>query len=226
MDSCTRRCDECVDGTARIYRTMSEEIRLSRDLDLVRYSGGKLHVSLISTARSVQMIRQAKKEGLSVTCGIAAHQLSFTDEDMTGFDSNMKVMPPFRSKADHKALIEGLKDGTIDVICSDHSPEDIEHKKREFEDAEFGISSVQTAFHTILQATEKSVDMAVIANALSVNPATILNQDLPTIEVGSDAEVTVFSTSEDTVFDEKNWLSKSKHSPFFGKKMRGRVFEV
>jgi dihydroorotase len=206
--------------------SMSEEIRLSRDLDLLRYSGGKLHVSLISTARSVQMIRQAKKEGLKVTCGIAAHQLSFTDEDMTGFDSNMKVNPPFRSKADHKAIIDGLKDGTIDVICSDHSPEDIEHKKREFEDAEFGISSVQTAFHTILQATEKSVDLAIIANALSTNPAMILNQDLPVIEVGSEAEITVFSTSEDTVFDEKTWISKSKHSPFYGKKLRGRVFEI
>lgn len=205
---------------------MSEEIKLSRDLDLLRYSGGKMHVSLISTARSVQMIRLAKKEGLKVTCGIAAHQLSFTDENMLGFDSNMKVMPPFRSKADHKALIDGLKDGTIDVICSDHSPEDIEHKKREFEDAEFGISSIQTAFNSIFQATEKNLDLAVIANALSVNPATILNQDLPVIEVGSEAELTVFSTGEDSVFDEKNWLSKSKHSPFYGKKLRGKVFEI
>ncbi|MDZ4752455.1 MAG: dihydroorotase [Flavobacteriales bacterium] len=206
--------------------SMSEEMRLSRDLDLLRYSGGRLHISLISTARSVQMIRLAKKEGLKVSCGIAAHQLSFTDENMLGFDSNMKVLPPFRSKADNKALLDGLKDGTIDVICSDHSPEDVEHKKREFEDADFGISSIQTAFNSIFDSIGKSVDISIIAAALSTSPAKILNQDLPVIEAGAEAEVTLFTTAEDTLFNESNWKSKSRFSPFYGKKLRGKVLEL
>jgi dihydroorotase len=124
----------------------AEEIRVQRDIELLRYCGGRLHFMLISTSRSVDLIRKAKRDGLQVTCGVAAHQLLFTEENLTGFDSNYKVIPPFRSKEDRKSLIAGLKDGTIDVIVSDHCPEDVEHKVREFEDANFGISSIEASF--------------------------------------------------------------------------------
>ncbi|MEY3398240.1 MAG: hypothetical protein RL220_834 [Bacteroidota bacterium] len=204
---------------------LSEEIRISRDLDLLRYAGGRLHISLISSARSVQLIRQAKKEGLNVTCGIAAHQLSFTDADMAGFDSNLKVLPPFRENSDIKAIIEGLKDGTIDVICSDHSPYDTEHKKREFEDASFGISGIQTAFNAILSSA-KGLPVERIADALSTRPAGILKVDLPVIDKGADAELTLFSTHGQTEFTDKTWMSRSRNSPFFNTTMPGRVIEV
>ncbi|MFN9801288.1 MAG: dihydroorotase, partial [Bacteroidota bacterium] len=119
---------------------LAEELRLHRDLEILRYCGGRMHVSLISTAGSVDLIRKAKRSGLQVTCAVAAHQLFYLDEDLHSFDTNLKVLPPLRGSADRKALIKGLQDGTIDAICSDHSPEDHEHKVLEWDYAGYGIS--------------------------------------------------------------------------------------
>jgi dihydroorotase len=202
---------------------IAEEIRLQRDIELLRYSGGRLHVSLISTAKSVDMIRKAKKEGLNITCAIAAHQLYFLDEDMLGFDTNKKVMPPFRSKDDRKALIAGLKDGTIDAICSDHTPQDVEHKVREFEDASFGISSIETAFCTAFTALEKHMALEEIVSKFTSGPATVLGMEAATIKEGNVADITVFTTEDNTTFDSSSWKSKSKNSTFIGMELRGKV---
>nr|MCU0391895.1 dihydroorotase [Thermoflexibacter sp.] len=127
---------------------LAEQMGITRDLQLMSYVGGKIHFSGISSAQSVQLIREAKAKGMQVSCDIAAHQLAFTDEDLKDFDTNLKVKPPFRTKQDIEALIDGLIDGTIDVIVSDHQPQDEESKNLEFDLAEFGIIGLETAFAT------------------------------------------------------------------------------
>jgi len=131
---------------------LSETLRIQRDLALLKYTGGSLHFYSISTAKGIEMIRKAKKDDLQVTCSIAAHQLSFTHEDMIDYDSNKKTWPPFRSNADRKTLINGLVDGTIDAIESQHTPLVIENKELEFEYANFGISGIEISFQTIFSA--------------------------------------------------------------------------
>jgi dihydroorotase len=203
--------------------SIAEELRLQRDIELLKYTGGRLHVSMISTSRSVELIRKAKKDKLNITCGIAAHQLSFSDDDLSGFDSNLKVLPPFRTKNDHKALIAGLKDGTIDVICSDHTPEDVEHKVREFEDANFGISSLETAFSTIWNQVSELIPIEDIISKLTDNPAQILHQKTRQIAEGYNEGITVFTTDEYATFSSSEWQSKSKNSPFIDQTLKGKV---
>ncbi len=205
---------------------VAEEIRVMRDLELLRYHGGRLHFSAISTGKSVEFIRKAKKDGLHVTCAIAAHQLMFTDEDLRTFDSNYKVLPPFRTKEERKALIAGLKDGTIDAICSDHTPEDVEHKVREFEDAAFGISSIQTTFCTALTALEKYLDSDKIIALFTEGPSHVLGMETQHIEEGNDANITVFSTSEKTRFEIADWRSLSRNNPLIGSELTGKVYEL
>lgn len=202
---------------------ISEELRVQRDIELLRYNGGRLHFTLISTAKSVDLIRKAKKEGLNVTCAVAAHQFSFLDEDMKSFDTHLKVLPPFRSKEDRKALIAGLKDGTINAICSDHSPEDIEHKVREFDQAEFGINGIETAFCSAFTSLEKFLSIEELIAALTSGPARVLGYDFSSIEEGQPADVTVFSTTENTTFHSLEMMSKSANNPFLGKTLRGKI---
>lgn len=202
---------------------LAEEMQLMRDIELLRYSGGRLHVSLISTAKSVDLIRKAKKEKLHITCSIAAHQLSYTDSDLHQFDSNLKVLPPLRTAADNKALIAGLKDGTIDCICSDHTPEDVEHKVREFEDANFGISGIETAFCAAYTALAPHLTIEEIIEKFTTGPAQILNLKTESIAEGNTVPLTLFSTAETTTFTKAAWLSKSTNSPFIEKELKGKV---
>ena len=200
---------------------LAEEIRVQRDIELLRYCGGRLHFMLISTARSVELIRKAKRDGLSVSCAVAAHQLLFTEEHLTEFDSNYKVLPPFRSKEDRKALIAGLKDGTIDAIVSDHCPEDIEHKVREFEDANFGISSIEASFCTAFTALEKHMSPEEIIEKFTTGPESILG--LPAQSVSEGSHVSIFNPESNTEFTSAAWISKSRNSPVIGMSLRGEV---
>jgi len=202
---------------------LAEDIRVQRDLELLRYSGGRLHFTLISSSRSVDLVRKAKRDGLNVTCSVAAHQLLFCDDSLTSFDSNFKVIPPFRSKEDKKALIAGLKDGTIDAIVSDHCPEDIEHKKREFEDANFGISSLESTFCTAFTALEKHMSASEIMEKFTSGPEKILGITPNSIDEG--AHVSVFCAEGNTDFTAHSWQSKSKNSPVIGMKLRGEVYQ-
>ena len=201
---------------------LAEDIRVQRDIELLRYCGGRIHFMLVSSARSVEYIRKAKREGLDVTCSVAAHQLLFTDESLKTFDSNYKVLPPFRSKEDRKALIAGLKDHTIDAIVSDHCPEDVEHKLREFEDASFGISAIESAFCTAFTALEKSMTASEIIEKFTTGPEKIFGMTPQSVEVGSC--VSVLRTDADTPFTSEGWLSKSKNSPVIGMTLRGEVY--
>jgi len=200
---------------------LAEDIRVQRDIELLRYCGGRIHFMLISSARSVEYIRKAKREGLNVTCSVAAHQLMFSDDSLKSFDSNLKVLPPFRSKEDRKAIIAGLKDHTIDAIVSDHSPEDVEHKIREFEDANFGISSIESTFCTAFTALEKQMSVNEIIEKFTTGPERVLGIAPKSVDVG--ASVSIFRSDSHTDFTSENWQSKSKNSPVIGMTLRGEV---
>jgi len=200
----------------------AEEVMLSRDIELAEYTGGKLHANRISTAKSVEMVRAAKKRGVNISCDVAIHNLILNDEECSTFDSNYKVFPPLRTEKDIKALIKGLKDGTIDAICSDHSPEDPEHKVLTFDHANFGIIGAQTAFPLACEL-ENELGLDTIIEALSSKPRTLLGIENTSINEGQKANLCCFSMDNAWVFDEKSIASKSKNSPFIGREFKTKV---
>ena len=204
---------------------LAEEIAVSRDLQLLEYAGGRLHLANISTPGAIDMIRKAKKNGLNVSCDVAAHQLVLDDSLLNDFDSNYKVNPPLREKSDIRALIKGLNDGTIDAIVSSHHPQDEESKTLEFDLAEFGIIGFQTVLPYLVDISA-SVDWKVLIEKLTSNPASILKLDTPSIRVDELADLTVFDTGEDWTFDESSNKSRSKNSPLFGNQLKGKVKAV
>jgi dihydroorotase len=199
---------------------LAEEMQISRDIFLATYHNAPIHVSNISTAGAVALIKKAKKDGVKITCDVAAHQLLFTEELLTGFDSNYKVKPPLRSKADAKALIAGLKDGTIDAITSQHRPQEIEFKDVEFEIANYGIIALQTVLPILLQ-TGLNADL--IAEKLAVNPRQILKIAVPSINIDQKANFTLYAPTEEWEYNDSTNASRSKNSPFYGKKLTGKV---
>lgn len=200
---------------------MAEEVAIERDLKLLEYAGGKLHFSLITTEKGVDLIRKAKKKGLNVTCDIAAHYLAFDDSSLNDFDSSYKVFPPFRLKSDIKALKKGLKDGTIDVIVSDHRPENIENKKLEFDRAEYGISSIESTFSTI--KTYSDLSESEIVDKLSIHPRRILGLEIPSIQEGNDANISIVDFNAEITVGIR---SKSKNNPLNGEKLIGKIVGV
>jgi dihydroorotase len=212
--------------------SLAEEMMLMRDLKLLAYvlsqetlpikGAPLLHVSLVSTAGAVELIREAKKEGLPVTCDIAAHQLAFNDTALLGFDTNLKVNPPFRALADIIALRAGLADGTIDCLVSDHSPHDDECKNLEFDHADFGILGLETAFS--LGVMHSGLPLEELIEKLTSRPRAILR--LPSVRVaeGQPANLTVFSADEEWTYNKS--YSKSRNSPFLGQTLKGRAVGV
>ena len=201
---------------------LSEDIQIARNLLLLEYTGGRLHIPTISTKRSVELIKEAKAKGLNVTCSVAVHNLFFTDEVLEGFDSNFKVNPPIRTKEDVQALIKGVKNGTIDMITSDHNPLDIEHKKLEFDKATDGIIGLESAFG----ALNSILPLEIIIEKLTLSKSIFGIKNHP-IEVGQKADLTLFNPDFTYPFSEKeNIFSKSKNSPFIGKKLKGKVYRI
>ena len=203
--------------------SLAEELMIARDLYLAEYTGSRIHFSTISTVRSVELIRDAKKKGLQVTCDVAVHHLLLTDEALAGFDSQYKVKPPLRTKKDVSALIKGLKDGTIDAIVTQHTPHEVEFKDVEFEVAEFGIIALQTAFAVALQA---GLDLELIVQKLAVNPRRILNIEAAIIAEGKKAELTLLDTDATWEYTKQNNRSKSYNSPFIGQNLKGKALLV
>ena len=203
--------------------SFAEELMIARDLYLAEYTGSRIHFSTISTVRSVELIRDAKKKGLQVTCDVAVHHLLLTDEALAGFDSQYKVKPPLRTKKDVSALIKGLKDGTIDAIVTQHTPHEVEFKDVEFEVAEFGIIALQTAFAVALQA---GLDLELIVQKLAVNPRRILNIEAAIITEGKKAEFTLLDTDITWEYTKQNNRSKSYNSPFIGQNLKGKALLV
>ncbi len=202
---------------------LSEYMQIQRDIEILGYTGGKIHFSNVSCSESVDLIRKAKKKGLNITCGVSAHQLSYLDQDLTLFPTNLKVIPPFRSQKDREALIKGLLDDTIDVIVSDHTPIIIEEKSVEFEFASFGISALPTAFQSAFTALEGDMSLEAILHKMTIAPRKILGLPSPKIEENQPARFTLISSAENTKWSKKEWASKSINSPFIGETLRGRI---
>jgi dihydroorotase len=196
-----------------------------RDLKLLDYAGGKLHFSNISTAGSIELIRKAKLEGYNVTCDVAAHQIAFDDSFLKGFDTNYKVNPPFRSQKDIEAIWKGLKDGTIDIITSSHSPHDEESKKLEFDLADFGVIGLETAF-SVVNTFNKLLTLEELVQKFAVNPRKVLGRKGPSIREGELANITVFDTELDWIYTEKDIKSKSRNSPFVNFAFKGKAIGV
>jgi dihydroorotase len=209
--------------------SLAEEMMLNRDLKLLEYALDKstmeltgepmLHISLVSTKEAVDLIRKAKAKGLPVSCDVAAHQLAFEDKDLIDFDTNLKVNPPFRTASDHEAIRQGLSDGTIDVIVSDHNPHDEESKNLEFDHADFGITGLETAFS--LAGMYSGLNTEQIIEKLTTQPRHILRLEGIHIEEGSAANLTFFEPETEWTFSKT--YSKSKNTPFLGKQLKGAV---
>lgn len=203
---------------------IAEEIVVSKNIDLINYAGGRLHFSRISTARSVELLKSAKRK-LKISCDVAAYQALMDDSLLFDFDSNYKVNPPLREKVDNDAIIKGLKDGTIDVLCSGHLPHDDESKNLEFDLADFGIINLQT-FGANLTALSKSIDWDVLIDKVTVGPREVLKMEVPSIEEDTKANLTLFDPERKWVLNENSNFSKSKNSPWFGKELTGKTIAV
>lgn len=201
---------------------LAEHLQIVRDLYLLEYTGGKLHIPTISSAESVQLIKDAKKKGLQVTCSVTPHHLLLTDDELSEFDSNVKVNPPLRTKPDTKALQKGIKDGTIDMITSDHNPIDIENKKLEFSlalDGTIGLESLFGAVNSVLEL-EDTIER------LTTGPRKSFGIEINHIKKGAKADLTLFDPDFSYTFSEEHIHSTSKNSAFLGRALQGKVYGV
>jgi dihydroorotase len=201
---------------------LAEEMQIARDLFILEYSGGKLHIPTISTKKSVKLIKEAKKKGLNVTCSVAAHHLVLTDDELVEFDANTKVSPPLRTSSDIKALIKGLHNGVIDMITSDHNPIDIEHKKVEYSNAKYGTIGLESLFG----ALNKSVGLETLIECLTTKPRNRFKIGSSSIIEGEIANITLFNPDGEYYFTEDNMTSSSKNAIFLNKKLNGSVYGV
>ncbi len=201
---------------------LAEELQVARDLFILEYTGGKLHIPTISTKKSVKLIKEAKKKGLDVSCSVAIHNLFLTDDELHGFDANKKVDPPLRTEKDIKALIIGIKEGTIDMVTSDHNPIDIEHKKVEFSIAKDGTIGLESAFGVL----NSILDLETITKCLSENPRKRFGIANHSIKKGAIADLSFFNPKENYIFSKEHILSTSKNSIFIGKKLQGKTYGI
>lgn len=200
---------------------LAEELQVARNLFLLEYTGGKLHIPTISTQGSIKLIKDAKARGLKVTCSVAVHNLVLNDEMLMGFDTRYKVLPPLREEATRKALVEAVLEGTIDCITSDHNPLDIEHKKLEFDLAKDGTIGLESAFGALLTI----LPLEVVVEKLNANKL-IFSIKNPSIISNNKADISLFTTEENWIFGKENILSKSKNSAFLGQKMKGKAIGI
>ncbi len=200
---------------------LAEELQLSRNLFLLEYTGGKMHIPTISTAKSVELIKNAKAKGLNVTCSVAVHNLVLTDEKLDGFDTRFKVTPPLRTDADRKALLAGILDNTIDMVTSDHNPIDIEHKKMEFDGAKNGTIGLETAFGALTTV----LPLEKVIEKLTAGKSTFSIENA-SIKEGLIANITLFNPNGNWTFNKENILSKSKNSAFIENEMKGKVYGI
>ena len=207
---------------------LAESVAVARELEVLRYSGGKLHFAHISTKRSIELIRQAKKDGLNVTCETAPHYFSLCDEDIKTFEAKFKMNPPLRSREDKEAVIEGLQDGTIDVIATDHAPHTLEEKLMPIQKAPMGIVGFETSLGLCITNLVDGgyLTLSQVIEKLSLNPSRILNIKQGNIKIGESANLTVVDPDVEWFVDASKFKSKCKISPFDGKKLRGRVLAV
>ena len=205
----------------------AEDIMVYRDIALLEKTGGRLHVAHISSKNSVDLVRQAKSKGLPVTCEVAPHHFTLTDEAVRGYDTNTKMSPPLRAIEDVEAIKEGLRDGTIDIIATDHAPHDITDKQVEYQNACFGIVGLETALPLSLKLVdEKILSMGDVIKKLTSTPAGIFNLKAGNLSLGNEADILIFNPSLEYCIDISKFHSKSKNSPFDGWKVKGKVLHT
>jgi len=198
---------------------LAEELDLERNLSLLAYTNGKMHVPMISTKKSVELLKEAKAKGLHVSCGVSVNNLVLTDEELTNFNSNTRLMPPLRSEIDRQALIEGVLDGTIDVITSDHCPVNVENKRLEYDLADDGSIGLESIFG----ALQKVLPVEVVIEKLTHHLGLLKENPIRT---GTKAKLTLFNPTTDWTFEPKNITSFSKNAIMLGKKMKGEVYGI
>ena len=203
---------------------IAEEVSIHRDINLLKYTNSRLMAHTLSTADSVALIRKAKEEKMQVFASVSAYSLGFTDQALDDFDSNMKVLPPYREAADVKALIKGIADNTIDCICSNHVPLEEECKKLEYPYADFGTIGLETCFSFLNSISSRSLTLSRIIDKMAYGPRKILGLDMPRIAKGEIANLTLFNPKEEWVVEEKQIQSKSKNSPLLGKSLKGKIY--
>lgn len=205
---------------------IAEAVMIARDLQLVEYTGTPLHFSTISSRPGVALIRSAKQRGLPVTADVAAYSLLDNDQVLEGFDSHFKVKPPLRSEDDRLALIEGVADGTLDAITSNHRPEDIEHKQQEFSLASFGMIGLESAFAVARAATREQVPIDRLIEAFSIGPRKAIGLTVPSLEVGTEAELTVFTPDFSWTLLPEHLRSRARNTPYIGRSFTGKPVAV
>ncbi len=203
--------------------SIAEELMIARDIELVRYTDGRLHITGISTAKGVALVTAAKKEGLDITCSVTPAHLIFCDEDLTTYDTNLKLLTPLRTAADRDALREALADGRIDCIASHHLPQDTDSKICEFEYARPGMSALETCFSAAMTA---GITPERFATMQGITARQIMNIPIPELAEGSTACLTLFQPDQQTTYTAKGLQSRSKNSAFLDKPLQGKVHGI
>lgn len=205
--------------------TVAEDIAVARDVLLAEYAGARVHIAHMSSARAVDIVRQAKKRGVRVTAEVTPQHLTLTDECVDLYDSSTKINPPLRSKQDCDALLAGLKDGTIDAIVTDHSPHAQEEKDREYMYAPSGFPGLETSLGIMLTDLYQSgkLDLKTIVSKMTWEPAKVLQLSAGTLNVGSPADVTVIDLNQEWTVEAQKFYTKGSHSPFVGRKLKGKA---
>jgi len=202
----------------------AETTAIARALQLVAETGAKVHFGRLSSAQSVEMIARAKNEQLPITVDVSAHQLHLTEQDISSFNSACHVIPPLRTQRDQEALQAGVVNGTIDVICSDHQPHDIDAKQAPFASTEAGISALETFLPLCLRLTQQtSLSLSDVLSKITQAPASILNLDTGTLSIGKTADICIFDAEEDWQLTSDTIHSHSKNTPFLGWNLQGKV---
>jgi len=200
---------------------LAEELHIARDLFILEYTGGKLHIPTISTAKSVALIKEAKAKGLDISCSVAAHNLIIDDSALAGFDTNYKVLPPLRTKKDCKSLIEGVVDGTIDMITSDHCPMDIENKQVEFDNANYGTLGLESIFGALLTI----LPLELVIDKLTAGKMRFGENPIK-IEEGQKANLSLFNPQTNYVFSKEHILSSNYNAIFLNKELQGKAYGI
>jgi dihydroorotase len=219
--------------------TMAEELMVARDLKLARYADSRIHFTGISSAKSLEYIKRSKESGIKVTCSVTPYNLFFTDEDVRGYNTNLKVNPPLRTEKDRQALLKGIKNKTIDCIASHHIPQDWDGKTCEFEYAKNGMIGLESLFGCLLtvvsngqlavgkvQSAIGNEQLSNLIEMLTLNNRNIFGLSIPQIKEGEKVCLTLFNPTTEYVFDETMIKSKSKNSAFIGQKLRGKVLGI
>ncbi|NLC63683.1 MAG: dihydroorotase [Thermoanaerobacterales bacterium] len=211
-------------GLAGIPRS-SEEIMVARNILLSKETGAPVHIAHVSTRGSVELIRRAKAEGVKITCEVTPHHLILTDEDVRGYDTNKKMNPPLRTREDINSLLGGLKDGTIDVIATDHAPHSEDEKDIEFDKAAFGIVGLETALGLVMThiAEKGLLTVEEVISKMTSGPAKVLRFDAGSLKIGMPADITIIDPNREWAVDKNMFFSKGKNTPFHGWKLKGKA---